>query len=258
MYVMELEFGLYLDARQKGNVSRFINHSCGPNCELQKWSVNGVTRIGIFAVVDVAAGTALSYDYQFDTREHSRFRCQCGAPTCRGSLSAEGFVDPTAARGALAKPRRVTAAERRELLKRARAAEKREHERAADEAALKAKRLHLTAKHLPGDPTSDVRAGPKRSSFAPARTARLFLVRNLHQPHALSRSSGTAPPAKANALSHNCGTPHHMLKRKRLLEARDARKVAARAPTAEPPLERAAEQPEQKPTIANEQRQRVN
>ena len=35
-YVMEMANGLYLDAREKGNVSRFINHSCGPNCELQK------------------------------------------------------------------------------------------------------------------------------------------------------------------------------------------------------------------------------
>ena len=31
MYVMELENGLYLDAREKGNLSRFINHGCDPN-----------------------------------------------------------------------------------------------------------------------------------------------------------------------------------------------------------------------------------
>ena len=31
MYVMELENGLFLDARNRGNVSRFINHGCDPN-----------------------------------------------------------------------------------------------------------------------------------------------------------------------------------------------------------------------------------
>jgi len=221
MYVMELEFGLYLDARQKGNVSRFINHSCNPNCELQKWSVQGVTRIGIFAVKDVAASTPLSYDYQFDTREHARFRCQCGAPACRGSLSSKGFVDPTA-KNLSGKPRRITATEKKELLKRARAAEKRDMERAFDELQLKAKRLNLTAKTLPGDPTSEVRAGPKRASLAPAKLARLFLVRNMYEGDGkLEISDGVG------------ATPHHMLKRKLLLEARDARRKAARAAHAE-------------------------
>ena len=33
-----------------GNDSRFINHSCDPNCELQPWVVKGRVRIGIFAI----------------------------------------------------------------------------------------------------------------------------------------------------------------------------------------------------------------
>ena len=32
-YIMELENGLYVDGKRKGNFSRFINHSCSPNCE---------------------------------------------------------------------------------------------------------------------------------------------------------------------------------------------------------------------------------
>jgi hypothetical protein len=51
-------------AHTQGNASRFINHSCAPNCELQKWNVRGFTRIGIMANQDIPAGTALSYDYQ--------------------------------------------------------------------------------------------------------------------------------------------------------------------------------------------------
>lgn len=44
-----------IDAGPKGNVSRFMNHSCDPNCETQKWTVNGDTRVGLFAIKDIEA-----------------------------------------------------------------------------------------------------------------------------------------------------------------------------------------------------------
>jgi len=37
----------------QGNIARFINHSCDPNCETQKWWVRGETSIGIFAKKDI-------------------------------------------------------------------------------------------------------------------------------------------------------------------------------------------------------------
>lgn len=33
-----------------------MNHCCQPNCETQKWTVSGDTRVGLFALVDVSAG----------------------------------------------------------------------------------------------------------------------------------------------------------------------------------------------------------
>ncbi len=39
-----------IDAGPKGNNARFMNHSCDPNCITQKWSVNGDTRVGLFAI----------------------------------------------------------------------------------------------------------------------------------------------------------------------------------------------------------------
>ena len=66
-YIMQLDTGLYVDGKFKGNDSRFINHSCDPNCELQPWVVKGRMRIGIFAIKDIENGEALSYDYQFET-----------------------------------------------------------------------------------------------------------------------------------------------------------------------------------------------
>jgi hypothetical protein len=48
----------------KGNASRFINHSCAPVCETQKWRVNGKFRIGIFALKDIIAGEEVTFDYK--------------------------------------------------------------------------------------------------------------------------------------------------------------------------------------------------
>lgn len=35
-YFMALKSDEIIDATQKGNVGRFVNHSCEPNCETQK------------------------------------------------------------------------------------------------------------------------------------------------------------------------------------------------------------------------------
>ncbi|CAL1265237.1 unnamed protein product [Larinioides sclopetarius] len=82
---------LYLDARRMidagpmGNYSRFINHSCDPNCEMRKWSVNGDARIGIFAVVDISAGEELAFNYQSDKYEFEQ-KCFCSSENCRGFI----------------------------------------------------------------------------------------------------------------------------------------------------------------------------
>ena len=36
-YIMELSKGLYIDAEHIGSNARFMNSSCNPNCETQKW-----------------------------------------------------------------------------------------------------------------------------------------------------------------------------------------------------------------------------
>ena len=45
-----------IDAGPKGNFSRFMNHSCEPNLDTQKWHVNGDVRVGLFAIKDITAG----------------------------------------------------------------------------------------------------------------------------------------------------------------------------------------------------------
>lgn len=45
-----------IDAGPKGNLTRFMNNSCDPNCDTQKWNVNGDWRIGLFANRNIPAG----------------------------------------------------------------------------------------------------------------------------------------------------------------------------------------------------------
>ena len=51
-----IKFYRVIDAGPKGNLARFMNHSCDPNVETQKWDVNGDIRIGLFALTDIPAG----------------------------------------------------------------------------------------------------------------------------------------------------------------------------------------------------------
>jgi [histone H3]-lysine36 N-trimethyltransferase len=64
-YFMALRSDCIIDATCKGNVSRFINHSCDPNAETQKWTVNGELRIGFFSVRTIMPGEEIVFDYQF-------------------------------------------------------------------------------------------------------------------------------------------------------------------------------------------------
>eukprot|EP00256_Glycine_max_P062645 XP_014632150.1 histone-lysine N-methyltransferase ASHR3 isoform X2 [Glycine max] len=64
-YMCEIRKDFTIDATFKGNTSRFLNHSCDPNCVLEKWQVDGETRVGVFAACSIEAGEPLTYDYRF-------------------------------------------------------------------------------------------------------------------------------------------------------------------------------------------------
>lgn len=48
-----------IDGNIKGNVARFINHSCAPNCEADLYK----RRIFIIALKNIQTGEELTYDY---------------------------------------------------------------------------------------------------------------------------------------------------------------------------------------------------
>ncbi|XP_020085419.1 histone-lysine N-methyltransferase ASHH3-like isoform X3 [Ananas comosus] len=84
-YLCEINRDMVIDATYKGNKSRFINHSCQPNTEMQKWAIDGETRIGIFATRDIRKEEELTYDYQF-VQFGADQDCYCGALGCRQKL----------------------------------------------------------------------------------------------------------------------------------------------------------------------------
>ncbi|XP_048876476.1 histone-lysine N-methyltransferase NSD3-like isoform X1 [Brienomyrus brachyistius] len=78
-----------VDAGPKGNLSAFMNHSCQPNCEMQKWMVNGDMRVGFFAMRDIEAGTELTFNYNLECLGDGRISCHCGAESCSGFLGMQ-------------------------------------------------------------------------------------------------------------------------------------------------------------------------
>ncbi|XP_060792461.1 histone-lysine N-methyltransferase, H3 lysine-36 specific isoform X2 [Neoarius graeffei] len=93
-YLLTLDKDRIIDAGPKGNQARFMNHSCQPNCETQKWTVNGDTRVGLFALVDVAAGTELTFNYNLECLGNGKTVCKCGAPNCSGFLGVRPKNNP--------------------------------------------------------------------------------------------------------------------------------------------------------------------
>jgi hypothetical protein len=77
-----------LDGGVDGNDSRFINHSCDPNCE----SVIEAKRVFIKAVRTIRPGEELSYDYQLGRHADDPadvdeiYACRCGHDNCRGTM----------------------------------------------------------------------------------------------------------------------------------------------------------------------------
>lgn len=77
-----------VDAAVGGNIARFINHSCDPNCIA--W-IEG-KHIWIDALRDIKQGEELGYEYEYDfdpeyTIEDLEFYgCKCGSPRCRGTI----------------------------------------------------------------------------------------------------------------------------------------------------------------------------
>jgi SET domain-containing protein len=88
-FFFSLDDGSVIDAAVGGNAARWINHSCGPNCETEE---NDDGRVFIYAKRDIEAGEELTYDYKLtvdgklDKEERAFLECRCGKKKCRGTM----------------------------------------------------------------------------------------------------------------------------------------------------------------------------
>ncbi|KXT05962.1 hypothetical protein AC578_322 [Pseudocercospora eumusae] len=88
-YFMSLTKGEFVDATKKGNLGRFCNHSCNPNCYVDKWVVGDKLRMGIFAERKIKAGEELVFNYNVDRYGAEPQPCYCGEPNCTGFIGGK-------------------------------------------------------------------------------------------------------------------------------------------------------------------------
>lgn len=88
-YFMSLNKGEFIDATKKGNLGRFCNHSCNPNCYVDKWVVGEKLRMGIFAERAIKAGEELVFNYNVDRYGADPQPCYCAEPNCVGFIGGK-------------------------------------------------------------------------------------------------------------------------------------------------------------------------
>ena len=88
-YFMSLSKGEFVDATKKGNMGRFCNHSCNPNCYVDKWVVGDKLRMGIFAERKIQKGEELVFNYNVDRYGANPQPCYCGEPNCTGFIGGK-------------------------------------------------------------------------------------------------------------------------------------------------------------------------
>lgn len=91
-YIMSLPQVFAIDASVAGGPARFINHSCEPNCNAQRWLVEGRWHVGIFASRDILPREELTFSYSNGRGSRgsgfgSSDPCHCGAHRCSGRIA---------------------------------------------------------------------------------------------------------------------------------------------------------------------------
>ena len=95
-FLFTLNDSYVIDANVDGNVARWINHGCAPNCRaVVEENPDGkprLDRVLIETLRDIRAGEELTYDYGITLGERLTPRlkqiwaCHCGDPACIGTM----------------------------------------------------------------------------------------------------------------------------------------------------------------------------
>jgi len=96
MYGEDYENFYVVDGQKFGSPTRFINHSCNPNCIIAPvYTTNHADHLiyylAFFALRDIPIGTELTFDYNPNWDGSKKIdpnavKCLCGEPNCRGQL----------------------------------------------------------------------------------------------------------------------------------------------------------------------------
>ncbi|XP_045454073.1 histone-lysine N-methyltransferase SETD1 [Melitaea cinxia] len=85
-YLFRIDLDTIIDATKCGNLARFINHSCNPNCYAKIITIESQKKIVIYSKQPIGVDEEITYDYKFPL-EDEKIPCLCGAPQCRGYLN---------------------------------------------------------------------------------------------------------------------------------------------------------------------------
>ncbi|SFN20141.1 SET domain-containing protein [Dokdonella immobilis] len=95
-FLFTLNDSYVIDANVDGNVARWINHSCRPNCraviEENQEGRRREDRVLIETLRAIRAGEELTYDYGISLGERLTprlkqiWQCRCGDPECLGTM----------------------------------------------------------------------------------------------------------------------------------------------------------------------------
>ena len=116
-YTMKLTQNLVIDAYRMGSVARLANHSCSPNCEFQKWTVDGLPRMCMFSLRPIKANEELTYDYNFQCFNlQAQQPCYCESPKCRGTIGTKQQISSITTNCSSTATQKLTQREKRMIL----------------------------------------------------------------------------------------------------------------------------------------------
>src|SRR2546428_11533534 len=86
-FIFYLDEQFDLDGNVESNPARYLNHSCSPNCSVER--IEG--RLLVVAQRAISSGEELTFNYGYDLTDYREHPCNCGTEACIGFMLAEEF-----------------------------------------------------------------------------------------------------------------------------------------------------------------------
>ena len=88
-YMLQVDDDLFFAATEERELedADYINHSCDPNCGIAE-------ALRIVALRDIGVGEEITFDYAMCESTDFSFRCGCGKPDCRKTVTGNDWKKP--------------------------------------------------------------------------------------------------------------------------------------------------------------------